>query len=115
MRLIDADKLKEWIQEFHPTEAYWAISALNNAPTIEAEPVVRCKDCIYWQDRKVLMKNGEYRDYLTDEDMFVTTDKGINVGAHCTLHGYENMSGSWVWTQANDFCSYGTKMDEEQG
>lgn len=92
---------------------------IKNAPTIDSEPVVRCKDCIYWQDRKVRMENGEYRDYLPDEDMFVSIDKGINVGSHCTLHGYENMPGSWFWAKANDFCSNGkrkkcAKMDEEQ-
>lgn len=40
MRLIDAEKLEEWIQEFHPADAYWAISMLKNAPTIDAELVV---------------------------------------------------------------------------
>lgn len=40
MRLVDADKLKEWILEFHPADAYWAISMLENAPTVDAEPVV---------------------------------------------------------------------------
>lgn len=89
-------------------------SVIDNMSTIDAEPVVRCKDCIYWQDRKVRMKNDEYRDYLPDEDMFVSIDKGINVGSHCTLHGYENMSGSWFWAQANDFCSRGEKKDKEK-
>lgn len=100
------------------TGAIAAEEIVKNAPTIDTEPVVRCKDCIYWQDRKVRMENGEYRDYLPDEDMFVSIDKGINVGSHCTLHGYENMPGSWFWAKANDFCSNGkrkkcAKMDEE--
>lgn len=111
--------------ESSSTEQYKVANAINDilpkfCELIEndAEPVVRCKDCIYWQDRKVLMKNGEYRDYLPDEDMFVSIDKGINVGSHCTLHGYENMTGSWFCAQANDFCSRGerrncAKMDKE--
>lgn len=121
MRLIDVDitisELKT-VPRQKKLEYMGIYDLLKSMPTIDAEPVVRCKDCIYWQDRKVRMKNGEYRDYLPDEDMFVSIDKGINVGSHCTLHGYENMPGSWFWTQANDFCSRGerrncAKMDEE--
>lgn len=130
-RLIDADKHIEYLNakrdvclrfnDVLGAQIYEvAIDEIKGADSIDAEPVVHCKDCIYWQDRKVLMKNGEYRDYLSNEDMFVSIDKGINEGSHCTLHGYENMSGSWVWAQANDFCSKGkrrncAKMDEEQG
>lgn len=137
-RLIEAEDIKdywvesegskeEFIKENMPDDADYTeyseffdkmLQAFKNvvdtSPTIDAEPVVRCKDCIYWQDRKVRMKNGEYRDYLPDEDMFVSIDKGINVGSHCTLHGYENMSGSWFWAQANDFCSRGEKKDKEK-
>lgn len=113
MRLIDADRLLETLNQ----GAFSSIrKVISREPTIDAEPVVRCKDCIYWQDRKIRMENGEYRDYLPDEDMFVSIDKGINVGSHCTFHGYENMPGSWFWTIANDFCSKGkncAKMDEE--
>ena len=108
MRLIDLDKLLKRLEHgYHPTLK----AIMSSQPTIDAVPVVRCKDCIYWQDRKVRMKNGEYRDYLPDEDMFVSIDKGINVGSHCTLHGYENMSGSWFWAQANDFCSRGERRN----
>lgn len=47
MRLVDADKLKKWILEFHPADAYWAISMLENAPTIDAEPIVHA----HWIDK----------------------------------------------------------------
>ena len=57
-RLIDADALKEelrnsWIRKAKmPMEAdpflAFAMSDIDNAPTIDAEPVVRCKDCEYW-------------------------------------------------------------------
>ena len=51
MRLIDADALLmfdtwTWFDEwgnFTP-----AGNLVKNAPTIDAEPVVRCKDCEYW-------------------------------------------------------------------
>lgn len=113
-RLIDVYELERKAKFNQQVGNFIELSNLKKAPTIDAEPVVRCKDCIYWQDRKVHMKNGEYRDYLPDEDMFVSIDKGINVGSHCTLHGYENMSGSWFWAQANDFCSRGEKKDKEK-
>ena len=47
MRPIDADKLKEWIMEFHPTDAYWAIPMLENAPTLDMEPVTHA----HWVDK----------------------------------------------------------------
>ena len=47
MRLIDADAL---IEKAKQDGAYDHVSAeeIDNAPTIDAEPVVRCKDCEYW-------------------------------------------------------------------
>ena len=51
MRLIDADKLKEkfvgydaenWIQI---SMDRYALKAIDEAPTVDAVPVVRCKDC----------------------------------------------------------------------
>lgn len=43
MRLIDADALKQMAQEYGFT--FVDLQALDNAPTIDAVPVVRCKDC----------------------------------------------------------------------
>lgn len=31
--------------------------AIANAPTVDVVPVVRCKDCVYWNEREV-NKNG---------------------------------------------------------
>ena len=33
MKKVDADKLKEWVKEFHPNDT-WALSMLDNAPEI---------------------------------------------------------------------------------
>ena len=46
MRLIDGDKLLEIIAE----QERWNVpdfvyESIKNAPTIDAEPVIRCKDC----------------------------------------------------------------------
>ncbi len=68
MRLIDADKLLGVIAE----QEMWNVpdfvyESIKNAPTIEAEPVIRCKDC-KWFDKKEdssygychAMKHGHY-------------------------------------------------------
>ena len=54
MRLIDADALKKAIDLPFLDEIKLG-SIINNAPTIDAEPVIYCKDCEYWQDN-----NGGY-------------------------------------------------------
>ena len=72
-------------------------------------PVVRCSECIWWQDRQVQLIDGSCRDYMPDEPWSVTCDVGINVGSHCTKHGFDDESGSWFWAAANDYCSRGEK------
>lgn len=55
MRLIDADELKEVLHETIADEdraKYWydligVDEAINDAPTIDAVQVVRCKECVY--------------------------------------------------------------------
>lgn len=51
MRLIDADALKEqWTiasPEPYNTDAAEVLDSIKKAPTIDAAPVVRCKDCKY--------------------------------------------------------------------
>lgn len=51
MRMIDADELeKEWTiasPEPYNTDAVEVLDSIRNMPTIDAVPVVRCKDCKY--------------------------------------------------------------------
>lgn len=47
MRLIDADALIARYDEEHKGSPGRARELITEAPTIEAEPVVRCKDCIH--------------------------------------------------------------------
>ena len=73
MRLIDADKLivelyqdqpMDWtgsdaeVQEFIDWELFR--NMVNNSPTIDAVPVVRCKDCKYFKTR--LCENEDNHD-----------------------------------------------------
>lgn len=45
MRLIDADELLKYI----PPEEMCSRFAVENALTVDAVPVIRCKDCKYYQ------------------------------------------------------------------
>lgn len=103
MRLIDADELNfEKLQDTH-NEAVPALyiaflkgaiaakEIVKNAPTIDAEPVVRCKDCKYF-----LIKNKR---------TFCKKDAIEWYGG-----GYYELTA----VEENHYCSYGAKMDEEQ-
>ena len=87
MRLIDADAL---IFDFcdHPTYSatmFFKIrNRINNASTIDAVPVVRCKDC----------KHGEVDDPKDFPDQY-----------YC--------HAGCGWNKGDFFCSYGERKDGE--
>lgn len=81
-RLIDADELKGYLMQ--STAYAWVLHAIDNAPTIDAEPVVRCKDCASFR------YSG------------MGGDNGIT---YCASMGIE--------MQPTDFCSYGERKDDE--
>ena len=49
MRLIDADAL---MKKYHKTSVWDSWLEINNAPTVDAVPVVRCKDCIWYAEKE---------------------------------------------------------------
>ena len=55
MRLIDADRALEVVREqglAHPNAYHltnYATLVLREAPTIDAVPVVRCRECVHWK------------------------------------------------------------------
>lgn len=52
MRLIDADAAKKLAQE-HLVDPYHVVSAcavIDKAKTVDAVPVVRCRECKHWED-----------------------------------------------------------------
>ena len=55
MRLIDADALKEKRFKMHSnflgSVSVVAVKDIDQAPTIDAVEVTRCKDCEYWNKR----------------------------------------------------------------
>lgn len=81
MRLIDAEHLKRWIlarwektdpRSEYPLRAIDIIDQLDREDTIDAEPVVRCKDCIYFHDYGDGVKNcwGDGGGIFTKDDDF---------------------------------------------
>lgn len=81
MRLIDADKLNKKKKYSFQTQGLpfpkneWFIKAsdLYAAPTIDAVPIVRCKNCKYWRkDRCIayMSDNDSWEDWCVDEDDF---------------------------------------------
>ena len=80
MRLIDADALME---KYHKTSVWDSYVEINRAPTIDAVPVVRCKDCKHAFDRSGRKPFG------------------------CYLHGKNGIT----LHDGDDFCSYGEKKE----
>ena len=87
MRLIDADALKEkryrMHSEFLGTVSVVAVRDIDDAPTIDAVPVVRCKDCRFY---------AAYKGECFREGFIFTEDGSLYVGD-------------------DDFCSYGERKD----
>ena len=59
-RLIDADALKSYMDECSKESRFrvyygYAESFINDSPTIDAVPVIRCKDCKYHEDEEIGM------------------------------------------------------------
>lgn len=89
MRLIDADALLTQLRRiplFERTERdkgmfYVERSCIDAMPTIDAVPVVRCKDCLYWQSGENESEKWEY-----------CTFHNIDIGPH-------------------SFCSYGERKE----
>ncbi len=93
MRLIDAGRIEKRLLEEEPHDGWdeyyegfnrmkgIALNAIDATPTIDAVPVVRCGDCMYYQDN-----NG----------------------------GYPHPDCRWGHDEtpdADDYCSFGEKMD----
>ena len=50
-RLIDAEKLMKTIMSLESWNVPdFVYESINNAPTVDAEPVVRCKDCKHYKE-----------------------------------------------------------------
>lgn len=94
-RLIDAEELE--LQFDVSDEDIIAKEIIRNAPTVDAVPVVRCRDCIEFEEI------GKY-----------PTNKGWTPIGYCYHWQYEQgMSPNEV--DGNAFCSYGERKVDENG
>ena len=89
-RLIDADRALEIVYEHgiaHPNAYYltnYAMAILQEAPTVDAVEVVRCRNCKY----------GDWDSKSDDAMVCMRTKDGF-------------------WRSENDFCSYGERKSDE--
>ena len=92
-RLIDYYYLAEKIECPGVPLVYW--EDIESAPTVDAVPVVRCRECKYWGD-----EDGKLQD--SDGVLF----------ARCNVHNYliDGRHTGWCPTE-NDFCSYGERKE----
>ena len=87
-RLIDANRALEIVHEqgiAHPNAYYltnYAMAILQEAPTVDAVEVVRCRNCKY----------GDWDSELDDAMVCMRTKDGF-------------------WRSGNDFCSYGERKE----
>ena len=84
MRLIDADALKLEIACLYGSNPKY-LNWLNHAPTVDAVPVIRCKDC-KWYKTNYSWDGKEYRI--------------------CAIEAYEPVR------KADDFCSRAERKEE---
>lgn len=97
MRLIDADYVLGHLKTYEQSDEEWSVtggtalrlihSAVDNAPTVDAVPVVRCKDCKHFNLQSMECENEA-----------VSTDH--EGGASYSLNFY-----------VDDFCSFGERKD----
>ena len=85
-RLIDANDLKQKAVPHYFDNCCYAVSVkdIDDAPTVDAVEVVRCKDCKYYEIGK------DYLPYCN----------------HCD-------GGIADYPRKDDFCSYGERKDNE--
>ena len=92
-RLIDADA---FLEKMKRTSRYFdVVFDVEEMPTIDAVPVVRCRKCKYWDD----------------EDGKLQCSDGV-LFARCKIHNYllDGRHTGWCPTE-NDFCSYGERKE----
>ena len=91
MRLIDADALYDKAESAYKNAPWqirstcrWFVDSIADAPTVDAVPVVRCKDCLHW-----------------NEDALA-----------CDTLPWVSSSEHENW-YAEDFCSYGERRSDD--
>lgn len=82
------------------------LALVDDAHSVDAVTVVRCKDCIYFRQRHIQLPDGTERDYAEGEE-YVTADIGVNVGSQCRKEEEP------CFREEGDFCSRGVKKEDD--
>lgn len=126
MRPIDAESLKHIVNgsKYYGTQEQRDFcDMITEAPTIDAVPVVRCKDC-KWYDPPHIDHGGGKRTDVADDAPSVPLSVGINVGGKCmnTLREYccnhdrenpDDYERLVKFRNRMDYCSDGERKDDE--
>lgn len=96
MRLIDWDKVLEWMHRQKETMEQWSMriaieNYVDDMPTVDAVPVIRCKDCVFW------------KNYCRVVD-------GVESDHVCSKK--RELDGLMHRTNADDFCSWAERKEE---
>lgn len=94
MRLIDADALIAEYDRVHVGEPGKARKLIADAPTVDAVPVVRCKDCVHAVEIE--------KDYI--RKLFIDGTKQCELGRGDQCFGYSIISN-------DGFCDSGERKD----
>lgn len=96
MRLIDADEILARIKPYDESDEFWACTGrtaikllyktINEAPTVDAMVITRCKDCVYHREL-----DASEKEYYNENALICTNSYFIE---------------STV-VESDDFCPYG--------
>jgi|GEM_PF-4169080 len=99
------------------------------SPTVDAVPVVRCRECKFWMPEHIERDDGSIMLYEQLPRMepgmepgMAPIEFGVNVGSYCTLcenvitHGFRDGNPSLdctrLWRREDDYCSRGQRRDQ---
>ena len=97
MRLIDADEIENKAVPMDSYDGFWSgtavkLSVIRKSPTIDAVPVVRCRECQHWKPTGSKAGNS-----FSDMEYI----GGCEFTKYCR--------------RESDFCSYGEKRRDKDG
>lgn len=78
MRLIDVDKIVFYTPRWCDDEGLfvkWLKEIFKNVPTVEAVPVIRCKDCIQWDKYDLMPRDADGKERHHCPHIGTDTDK----------------------------------------
>lgn len=120
-KYIKATDAAEICSDKHNIPLSELVDTFADIPTADVVEVVRCKDCIHFQDRYIELPDGSKRPYEKGENI-VPLSVGINVSSYCKridyaiVHGHRDgepsVDETRLWTNPDDFCSYGERKDK---